>query len=264
MVRACSKRPRLSFRALKTLGESVRALEYSQQWSRQEPERTTRPMIEDERIIDSTNPLREYFDSHDTGRGIWKWNHYFEIYHRHLAKFVGREVHVVEIGVYSGGSLDMWKAYFGPCSHIYGVDIEPACKTYEDGKTKIFVGDQADRSFWRNFRSQVRSVDILIDDGGHQPEQQRVTLEEMLPHLNPGGVYICEDIHGVHNPFSGYLSGLESSIHAVRPGSGVPTGFQKDVHSVHIYPYVAVIERSERPRVELIAPRRGTEWQPFL
>ena len=34
-------------------------------------------------------------------------------------KFKGREVHVVEIGIYRGGSLDMWKEYFAPKARIY-------------------------------------------------------------------------------------------------------------------------------------------------
>src|SRR5262245_59659947 len=46
------------------------------------------------------NALREYFECHRNGRGIWKWMHYFDIYHRHLSKFVGREVHIVEIGIF--------------------------------------------------------------------------------------------------------------------------------------------------------------------
>src|ERR1700733_14666478 len=53
------------------------------------------------------NPLRLYFDEIREGPGVWKWLHYFEIYHRHLAKFVGRQITMVEVGVYSGGSMPM-------------------------------------------------------------------------------------------------------------------------------------------------------------
>src|SRR4051794_15999110 len=60
--------------------------------------------------------IEEYWDAHTDGPGIWKFRHYFEIYHRHFSKFIGTEVHVAEIGVYSGGSLNMWKEYFGPKS----------------------------------------------------------------------------------------------------------------------------------------------------
>ncbi len=78
-----------------------------------------------------TNSLFKYFSEHKEGRGIWKYNHYFESYERHFAKFRGKEVHILEIGVFSGGSLEMWQNYFGPSCKIYGVDIEPRCKVSE-------------------------------------------------------------------------------------------------------------------------------------
>src|SRR2546423_442947 len=74
------------------------------------------------------NALTASFDEHTEGAGLWKWRHSFDFYDRHFSKFVGREVHVVEIGIYSGGSLAMWRHYFGDGAHIYGVDIEEACR----------------------------------------------------------------------------------------------------------------------------------------
>ncbi len=141
--------------------------------------------------VDLTNPLRMFFEAHKKGHGIWKWSHYFEIYHRHFSRFRGQEAHVLEIGIYSGGSLEMWKDYFGTACRIYGVDIEPACKAYEDNTVKVCIGNQADRSFWQRFKREAPNIDIVIDDGGHLPEQQIAAFEELLPHLRPGGVYLC-------------------------------------------------------------------------
>src|SRR5438105_649976 len=62
--------------------------------------------------IAKANPLEEYFYN-NPGRGACKWHHYFEIYHRHFAKFRGQSPIVVEIGVAFGGSLPMWHQYFG-------------------------------------------------------------------------------------------------------------------------------------------------------
>ena len=220
------------------------------------------------------NALQEYFDGHREGRGIWKWKHYFDIYHRHFSKFIGREVHLMEIGIYSGGSLDMWKAYFGPKCHVYGLDIEPACKSYEGERVKVFIGDQADREFWKDVRKQVPVLDIVIDDGGHLPHQQRVTLEETLPHLSMGGVYFCEDIHGASNDFAAYVYGLASELNAMdmQPNTETPlkqvtvhsSKFQSVIPSIHLYPYVTVIEKRAQIAKELTAPKHGTEWQPFL
>lgn len=209
-----------------------------------------------------SNPLWEYFQNHKEGPGIWKWKHYFEIYHRHFARFVGTKVNVLEIGIYSGGSLGMWRAYFGDDSHIFGVDIEPACKSYESKDVTVFIGDQGDREFWRKFKGSVAGIDILIDDGGHTPEQQQITLEEMLPFLRPGGVYLCEDINGATNRFTAFAAALVDELNGIN-GSKTLSDFQSTIHSIHFYPYVVVIEKHLVSPKEFSAPKHGTEWQPY-
>jgi len=77
------------------------------------------------------NDLEKYF-TENTGRLIHKWKHYFEIYDRHFSRFRDTEVHVVEFGVSQGGSLQMWKQYFGPNSKIFGIDINPHCKKLQE------------------------------------------------------------------------------------------------------------------------------------
>jgi hypothetical protein len=43
-----------------------------------------------------------------------------------------------------------------------------------------------------------------------------------------------------------------------------PTPFQTAIHSVHLYPYVAVIEKTHGIFDAFEAPKHGTQWQPFL
>jgi len=221
-----------------------------------------------------SNPLRDYFQNHRKGPGIWKWDHYFDIYHRHFERFRGQEVHILEIGIYSGGSLGMWRDYFGPRCHVYGVDIEPACKVYERDGVKVFIGNQADRSFWRRFWQEVPRIDIIIDDGGHRTDQQIITLEETLPKLSPGGVFLCEDVHGTYKGFTAYIDGL---MHQLTAGDLVhnldndsrrltarANSFQESIGSIHSYPFVTVIEKRAKRLQEFVAPKHGTEWQPFM
>lgn len=245
-----------------------RGVDYARQWESTPLRQAACAKRDGEHVPDTPNPLKDFFSAHKKGKGIWKWEHYFEIYHRHFSKFVGREANVLEIGIYSGGSLEMWRHYFGSKCHIYGVDIAAACKCYEDEHTSIFVGDQADRGFWKEFKEKVAAVDVVIDDGGHEPEQQIVTLEEMLPHLRPGGVYLCEDITGMYNAFSAFVQGLQWSLNdsgGSNGEEGVRTnGFQSRIGSIHSYPYVTVIEKCDVPVHRLIAQKHGTEWQPFL
>jgi hypothetical protein len=212
--------------------------------------------------------LAAWAEAHSTGRGLWKWSHYFNIYERHLGRFVGTDVSLLEIGVYSGGSLDMWREYLGPRALIHGVDIAGECRAYARDGVRITIGDQADPAFWRRLIDSGERFDVVVDDGGHELEQQVATLEALLPQLRPGGVYICEDIAGVHNPLHDYLAGLTRNLDAWQApdrlqSRTVPTGFQRLVASIHRYPYLLVIERTGEPPEEFSCPRHGTEWQPF-
>ncbi|MFN6090487.1 MAG: hypothetical protein ACK47E_17215 [Cyclobacteriaceae bacterium] len=54
------------------------------------------------------NELEEYFYG-NSGRQIFKWHHYFEIYDRHFNGFMGKEIVFVDFGVCQGGSLLMWR-----------------------------------------------------------------------------------------------------------------------------------------------------------
>ena len=264
LIGGISRRPRLASYDVATLPSRTRGL----QFGTQNHSNHNTSLCED---TEATNPLEVYFASHHTGPGIFKWEHYFEIYHRYLSKFVGREAHLLEVGIYSGGSLQMWRSYLGDKAHIYGVDIEEACRAYETAGSKIFIGDQCDRSFWRRVKREVPTIDVVIDDGGHLPEQQIATFEEMFPHIRPGGVYICEDIHGRANRFAAYVHGLSSNLHtasfapdANRELSVTASHAQATIRAIHQYPFVVVIEKNSPPRRSLQARRHGSQWQPFM
>jgi hypothetical protein len=225
--------------------------------------------------ISKKSYLEEYFDGVIEGPGIWKWRHYFEIYERHISKFRGSNVKLMEIGVYSGGSLRMWNNYFGSENlQLYGCDIEKDCKTYESSNTTVFIGDQGDREFWRQIKSKTSNIDIIIDDGSHIPEHQMITIEEMLPALAPGGVYICEDIHGTKNHVWNFVFGLIRKfnhfdvVHNLDDNANrlisIKNDYQKCIHSIHIYTYLLVIEKNAYSYDQFIAPKHGTQWQPFL
>src|SRR5450432_1914397 len=119
---------------------------------------------------------REIFESHE-GNLIHKWNHYFEIYDRYFAAYQGKEVVVLEIGVSQGGSIDLWKKFFGKGLKYYGIDINPGCKQFESENVTIFIGSQEDPAFLNKIKNEIPDLDILIDDGGHTMRQQIVTFE---------------------------------------------------------------------------------------
>lgn len=219
------------------------------------------------------NPLREYFETTaKEGPGIIKWRHYFDPYHVHLAKFIGRSPVVVEIGVWSGGGLKMWREYFGPGCRIHGVDKDPGCSVFADDSTTIHVGYQGDPEFWKAFRHDVPEIDVVIDDGSHHPEDQIRTMEALLHHVRRGGVYICEDLCGRGHPFLAMACAMMDRFHAFdefvnqqmdRPEAvGRPTPLQANVSGFHVYPYMVVVEKRELPLRHLSSQKHGTEWRP--
>jgi len=208
------------------------------------------------------NDLERYF-SQNTGRVIDKWQHYFEVYDRHFSRFRGTAVHMMEIGVYQGGSLQMWKDYFGPKATIYGVDVDPRCKDFEEDRIKILIGDQEDRRFLRSIKESVPQLDILLDDGGHTMKQQIHTFEELFGHIDPQGVYLCEDMHTSYRTswggrykgrgtFVEYAKNFVDQLNAwhsktpwysSRPRRPRVDDFTRSAHGIHFYTSMLVVEK---------------------
>jgi hypothetical protein len=219
------------------------------------------------------NDLERFFKQ-NTGRLIHKWHHYFEIYDRHFARFRGQPVQIVEFGVSQGGSLALWRDYFGPQAQIVGVDINPHCKAFEAPGVRIEIGDQEDRAFLRRLAASLPPVDILIDDGGHTMQQQICTFEELFAKVAPSGVYLIEDLHTSYWPqwgggvrrkgsFIEYSKDFIDRIHAwhsKQPQQLAVSEFTRSVHSLHYYDSVLVIEK--RPMVAPTHERIGQSTIP--
>lgn len=201
------------------------------------------------------NDLEKYF-TENPGRLMHKWMHYFEIYDRHFSRFRNTNLHIVEFGVSQGGSLQMWKEYFGPECKIYGVDINPHCKQLEEDQVQVFIGDQQDRAFLKSLAESIPRIDILIDDGGHSMKQQINTFEELFPHIDQDGVYLCEDCHTSYSDsfdggykrrgtFIEYSKNFIDFVNAWHSETGnLPVSeFTRAAHSLHYYDSVVVIEK---------------------
>lgn len=206
-----------------------------------------------------SNPLWNFFRT-NTGPLVHKWHHYFEIYHQHFARYRNTNVRLLEFGVSHGGSLKMWRDYFGPHAQIVGVDINPACLMHASEGIKVIIGDQEDRDFLHELRNQVGEVDILIDDGGHTMAQQLATFDVMFDAVAKDGVYLVEDLHtsyweeyggGWKNPgtfieFSKTLVDRLNAWHSRDPELR-PDTFTKTVTGLHFYDSVMVLEKMSNP-----------------
>jgi cephalosporin hydroxylase len=204
--------------------------------------------------------LEKYFRN-NTGRLIHKCNHYFDIYDRHFNRFRNKEVVILEIGVSHGGSLQMWKDYFGKDAKIFGIDIDPRCKEFEEDNIKIFIGSQSDRDFLKMVKKSIQMVDIIIDDGGHTMKQQITSYEELFGHVKEDGVYLIEDLHtsywalfgGGHkrrNTFIEYSKNFIDSLNAYHSEqkSLKLDAFTKSVDSLHYYDSILVIEKRKKEK----------------
>jgi hypothetical protein len=190
------------------------------------------------------------------GRLIDKWNHYFPVYERYFSKYRGKEVTILEIGVYHGGSMQLWKEYFGEKCNVYGVDIIPQCKQFEEDRVHIFIGSSADRTFLRTLKQQIPKIDILLDDGGHTMRQQIIAFEELFDHVKEDGVYMCEDCHTSYWTFYGggylrrgtfieYCKALIDKLNAWHFKKLKADDFTHAVRSISFYDSIVVFEKEK-------------------
>lgn len=203
------------------------------------------------------------------GRLIHKWKHYFPIYERHFRDFVYEPVTMLEIGCGLGGSLQMWKRYFGPHATIVGIDIVPECKTYEEDQIEVRIGPQQDTDFLQALIDEFGPPDIVLDDGSHMMSHMVKTFEYLYPRISRNGVYMVEDLHTAYwEEYEGGFRRLGTFIERCKPlldelnadhtrGVLPPTEFTKNTLAMHFYDSVAVFERGTYTRKW--APRIGKE-----
>lgn len=202
------------------------------------------------------NRLEDFF-FYEKHNPITKWWHYFEIYHQYFNKFVGGHINMLEIGVYKGGSLQMWRDYFGDNATIVGVDIDGNCKQYEENHIHVCIGSQNDAGFLENIAEQYGPFDIVLDDGSHFMQHQITAFEVLFPKLREGGVYMCEDTHTSYwSSFDGkwrdettfieYGKRLVDEIngqHVKREYESFQTKYWGILKGIHFYDSMVVAER---------------------
>jgi len=134
-------------------------------------------------------------------RGAHKWLGYFRTYEEVFSVFRGRAPRVLEIGVDRGGSLRLWKTYFGEGSRVVGLDVVEACRRFEDEAAEIFVriGSQSDPDVLRTVVADFGPFDLIIDDGSHRASDQVASFNALFgPGLRDRGIYFVEDLQCVH------------------------------------------------------------------
>ncbi len=190
---------------------------------------------------------------------INKWHHYFPAYERHFSRFVNRSVRFLEIGVYKGGSLNMWKQYFGPNALIVGIDIDENCRKFDHPEWGIHVriGDQSDPAFLQRIVDEFGPFDIVLDDGSHIMKHVIASFDFLYRHVTREGVYMVEDMHTSY--WEKYGGGLEKEGSFIEKskklidylnfshteGKIKENDFSLSTGSISFYDSIVVFEKSE-------------------
>jgi hypothetical protein len=202
--------------------------------------------------------VQRLFLSH-LGRSISKWTHYLPVYERYFSPFRERAaLKFLEIGVLEGGSLELWRKYFGPEATIFGIDVNPACATRVSAPNQVRIGSQDDANFLTSVVGEMGGLDIVLDDGSHIGRHQRASFETLFPLLSYGGLYVIEDLHTSYwqGPHEGgyrkrgtgieYLKQIIDDMHGWYHERATTTGAKESVGAMHIYDSIAIIEKSAR------------------
>lgn len=218
-----------------------------------------------------SSDLHRYFLNNSHKR-LHKLLHYFDIYERHFERFRNQPVVMLEIGVFGGGSLAMWKDYLGPQSKIIGLDINPDCKKHEAEGIEVFIGSQDDPQVLAKILEKYPEIDFVIDDGSHQMHHMVASFEFLYSKVSQNGVYLVEDTCCCYwEQFGGGLrqeqtfiehakrciDAIQASANLVIGGNAKecipPTEMMRTTHSISFYDSVVVFEkRPQSKRQDLI------------
>lgn len=127
--------------------------------------------------------------STDKGTVAYEAHGYTEVYSEYIPS--KGEFTLLEIGVWKGDSLKMWREY-NPQLQVHGVDINPLIDVVEGAS--IHIGSQSDYSFISNLTLSI-SPNFVIDDGSHRYNDIMSTFMFVYPLLKKGSIYFIEDLH---------------------------------------------------------------------
>jgi len=150
-------------------------------------------------------------------------NQYLQFYDPIFSPLANEKIKLLELGVFNGGSLHLWKDYF-PNGKISGIDLKIPDGFENDDRMAAYEGSQVDFTFLKNVaeKEAPTGFDIIIDDASHIGELSRQSFWYLFDnHLKPGGLYVVEDWGTGY--WEDWPDGKSASAHDMQKESG--TGF---------------------------------------
>ena len=131
--------------------------------------------------------------------GGHKWTHYFPIYEALFGAIRTQPLRILEIGIWHGASLKLWRKYFAhPKTIIVGVDVLPECRQFDAPSegVHIRIGSQADPVFLKQIIEEFGPFDLIMDDGSHHSSHIITSFNHLYADgLKDTGIYFVEDLH---------------------------------------------------------------------
>jgi hypothetical protein len=121
---------------------------------------------------------------------------YLDEYDRLFRNWRDREIRLLEIGVQRGISMLLWQDYFSRAT-IVGLDSSPKPDNFpQDARFHFIQGGQDDPVVLdQAIAAAGAPFDIIIDDASHLGFLTARSFAYLFPSaLNPGGIYVIEDI----------------------------------------------------------------------
>lgn len=201
---------------------------------------------------------------------IHKWMHYFPIYEKHFSPWRNKTLNFLEIGVSKGGSLQMWRRFFGPMATVIGIDMNPECLAHQEEGIHIRIGDQSDPVFLALLIKEFGQPDIVLDDGSHRMDHIKKSFEFLYPKISKNGLYVVEDLHTAYwEEYGGGVDDEDTFINVSKRfidslnaehsrGAIQPDFITEHTFGIYFYDSVIVFERGTIP----IKKARQTGTQP--
>ncbi len=132
---------------------------------------------------------------YDTDKGS---HGYCPHYERFIGDMRNLPITMIEIGVASGNSMRMWREWM-PKATIYGMDMNGFTGDQEAQGFKVFKGNQREQHDLEEMTKETGRPHLVIDDGSHDWEDQKVSFSYLWPRVLPHGWYVIEDSFGIRS-----------------------------------------------------------------
>jgi hypothetical protein len=123
------------------------------------------------------------------------FHNYCRQYDYLVRSYRDKPIRLLEIGIFKGESLKIWREVFPLAEVIVGVDIDSKCKQYEDSAKHIYVeiANATLPETVTTLNEKYGPFDVIIDDGSHRNCDVIQSFELLFPLLSDKGLYIIED-----------------------------------------------------------------------